>query len=597
MDFPKLFPPGIYSFQGHREKRSMHVIQSPFATKPKPDSNNNNNNTTTNNTRFGNFNLFNSYTENGEILPQEEEVPYPLVDPPSLDFLMAPPDMDGAPATKSSSYGEPKPRRSPLLLWNSSSSTGLTAKSIHESQLARWYYLANIRTFGFDYLKPPGIPKTLKAMLEEEEYSDAEEASVDFDPELVDEHLGATEGELEEGEEIDEEEDEEEGEEDGERQLVDSDPELDEANARIRQSRRRGQNDSEISETSHYSESRTGLETSGQGRTTANHGEVDLDDEIQEAEEFNYDDSEDDYNENEYEEPFYVADDYEEGEEVVVQDGQQDGESRPQNEALDVNRIVDQVEAGQNNSNIRNAATPSYNNNHIATTSDQWEQTNSDYESFNHTFINNESNHNHQRQRYARQLSSEFASSSIDDSRRRSLLFEDSLESQSDQRLSLSSIPSLLPPPVRQSSSFFDEPIVPTISNSSNNSAIMSTPIASGSSSTTDYLFHNQREAESLSKRKSNGIVRGISSSSSSGAAGRRPSGRFPDSEYSLQAATTSVSDDDDHINNSNDILGTGNNNITGSTDSSALAYQSHNLFYDSKATGSSEESEMSLED
>lgn len=41
-------------------------------------------------------------------------------------------------------------------------------------QMMRSSFLFNIRTFGYNHLKPPGIPRTMQTMLEEEEASEAE---------------------------------------------------------------------------------------------------------------------------------------------------------------------------------------------------------------------------------------------------------------------------------------------------------------------------------------------------------------------------------------------------------------------------------------
>lgn len=330
MEFSIPLPSEIYNAKGMRG-HTPHVMQSSFAAKKALASMNNNNNNVnglnprtrnqqgagggggsapTTSYNFETFNIFNGFNENNEVLPYEEVPPDPMLPEPQFEGLIVPPNPDGT--VNRTSYGVPRARRSPLLLWSPpEGSTGLTAKAISDSQYARWYYLATLRTFGFDYLKPPGISKTLKTMLEEEELSDAEEESLDIDPmnvapgeaglepetELNPEDVGPggmeTTGttEIETADEIDQ---------DG--MQIDEGGEADRgdipANESLRRQTERQPNTGEQDEEEEEEE--------------------DLDADIEEAEDFNYDDdSGDEYNEEEYEGPLVVTEDYQQDEDEL----------------------------------------------------------------------------------------------------------------------------------------------------------------------------------------------------------------------------------------------------------------------------------------
>lgn len=317
MEFSLAVPGELLKSKGNLSSYTPHVMQSKFSKRRNNQLNNTQsqglgtNNTSNNQSyHFNSFNVFNDYTENDEILPYEQVSPDPITPGPSFEGLVAPPGPDGN--INRSSYGAPVARRSPLVLWappsrpgensygfseygNGNSygsysdtsgsasgathrvpgSGGLSAKTISDHQFSRWYYIATLRTFGYDYIRPPGIQKTLKTMLEEEEMSDVGEASLEgiADPTVM-------EGE-QEGVEVEAREED----------VMEADPQPDTTG------------DVEALDNPATGEDRT----SGQPVTAE---DDDLDAEIQEAEEFNYSDSEDEYDDSEYAGPLVVADNY-----------------------------------------------------------------------------------------------------------------------------------------------------------------------------------------------------------------------------------------------------------------------------------------------
>lgn len=328
MEFSTTVPLELFNTNNILLSKTPHTIQSPFA---KRNNNNNNNNqqqtpNSTGNTNYslGSFNLFNDYTENNELLPYQQAAPEPIRPDPSFDGLVAPPGPDGT--ISRSAYGTPIARRSPLVLWapppDEASServfasygngnvyggypgagaiagtflnnaetaggdgarakaggtgrrrwNGLSAQAISEYQYARWYYIATLRTFGYDYIKPPGFNKTLKTFLEEEEMNEMGEVSMEG---MVDPAALET-GEVGAGTEPERQPEEDVG--DGMTEGTDGTVE----------------------------EQQPGEQDGQPGTAEAE----DLDADIQDAEEFNYSDSEDEYDDSEYLGPLTVDDTY-----------------------------------------------------------------------------------------------------------------------------------------------------------------------------------------------------------------------------------------------------------------------------------------------
>lgn len=323
-------PSELFHSNSVLSSRTPHVIQSPFAKRnnnnqqnsSNDNSNNNNNANSHQSYSFESFNVFNDYTEDDELLPYEQAVPEPIRPGPSFDGLVAPPGPDGT--ISRSAYGTPIARRSPLVLWSPSaeetssgyafsgygngnvyggypgagaiggtilgngrvrerignSGNGLSSKAISEHQYARWYYIATLRTFGYDYIKPPGLNKTLKTLLEEEDQNEMGEVSMDgmIDPATLGVELEEPAADVgTEGQEMTEEV----------QATVDGEDE---------QGQGQPQDEDQDQEES--------------GRPDTQEDAEDLDAEIQEAEEFNYSDSEDEYDDSEYAGPLVVDDTY-----------------------------------------------------------------------------------------------------------------------------------------------------------------------------------------------------------------------------------------------------------------------------------------------
>ncbi|KAF5098837.1 hypothetical protein D0Z03_001139 [Geotrichum reessii] len=135
---------------------------------------------------------------------------------------------------------------------------------LNSDELARNEYLLRVRRLGFDYLKPAGVDRTMQAVLEDEAEEEEDEDDGAFE---IDEGIGgvqfAQDEELaEDGEVIPSENEEEEQEEEGEEE----------------------------------------------------EGEVDLDDAVEEASEFDYDDDDEEGDDQagEDEDPFMVDEEYDE---------------------------------------------------------------------------------------------------------------------------------------------------------------------------------------------------------------------------------------------------------------------------------------------
>lgn len=282
MEFPVLRPSEIHRSTGQRFC-TPHIIRSPFSNNRTQQQLQQQQQQQQGRPQSGQvlntFNLLNGYAEDNEVLPFDDLQEQSEQTQPSSYWGGH--SAAGNRASASSYRGSSRTgmidlaynqRPSSAVLWTSANSPGLTVLGLNFDEQARMNYLESIRTFGYDYMKPPGISKTMQAVLEEEEMSD---------------ESAAEESEFEEEEEVGEgvENDMSEFEEEGEEgELLEDDPGEGQAV------------DAAIGE---------------EQEVPAEPEEVNLDDEIAEASDFEYNNSdEEDYNDQDFGDPFMVDEDY-----------------------------------------------------------------------------------------------------------------------------------------------------------------------------------------------------------------------------------------------------------------------------------------------
>lgn len=174
MEFPILRPSEIHRSAGQRFN-TPHIIRSPFSKSQQQQS------AAASQPRNLSFTSFSGYAEDEEILPFDDFAD--PSEPPELPTSYWGGHSASRTRAAASNYrGSSRTgmidwaymqRPSSAVLWTSAGTRpGLTQLGLSFDEEARNNYLESIRTFGFDYMKPPGITKTMQMAMEEEDVSD-----------------------------------------------------------------------------------------------------------------------------------------------------------------------------------------------------------------------------------------------------------------------------------------------------------------------------------------------------------------------------------------------------------------------------------------
>lgn len=181
MEFPVLRPSEIHRSTGHRVG-APHVLKSPFV-KTQNQHPLQQQQQQQQHQRAISFASFSGYAEDGEVIPYSYDELSLLPDRPTSYWGGAGANASRTRAAAANYRGSSRTgmidwayahRPSSAVLWTSSSSGNrnpLTQLSLNFDEEARNNYLESVRTFGFDYMKPPGITKTMQMVLEEEDAS------------------------------------------------------------------------------------------------------------------------------------------------------------------------------------------------------------------------------------------------------------------------------------------------------------------------------------------------------------------------------------------------------------------------------------------
>lgn len=310
MDFPILRPSEIHRSSGQRYS-TPHIIRSPFSNNRTQQlqqqqgrhpqlSSGGGNGGSSYTPAFNTFNIYNGYTEDAEVLPfddLQEQFEQDHIRPASYWGGRS---ASGNRASAANYRGNSRTgmidwaysqRPSSAILWTSANSPGLTSLGINFDEEARNNYLESIRTFGYDYMKPPGISKTMQDVLDEDELSD---------------EFGEEDGDFVDEDEMDNsaenmEEDEEEFDE-----FADDEEDADEVNDPEHAQQERQQRNEPLD--------------------LDDPDEVNLDDEIAQASDFDYDDSEGGYDDQDFGDPFMVDEDYGAASDAEEEEGRSDAE-------------------------------------------------------------------------------------------------------------------------------------------------------------------------------------------------------------------------------------------------------------------------------
>lgn len=249
MEFPILRPNELNQSSNSSRYNPPHIIRSPF------NSSLSGRNASQSRPSLSSFNLYTGrYSSDGEVLP----VDYHLLES-MLDQRQPQQGQEQDYLSNPSGAGARQPVSSAALMWNPVERRGLTALGINSDELARNEYLLRVRRLGFDYLKPAGVGRTMQAVLEDEaEEEEEEEEEGDIEEFGLDEGAGGADFAQDEG-------------------LV---------------------GEAVLPE---------------EGEEQVAEEEVDLDDDVEEASEFDYDDEdEDEEDQTREEDPFMVDEEYDE---------------------------------------------------------------------------------------------------------------------------------------------------------------------------------------------------------------------------------------------------------------------------------------------